>query len=112
MVETNEDTGDWRVLEGIDPAGADFPVHAQLNDEAILVLKTASGFRGVQPLCPHQGISLAKGVLMGNDGMIRCSRHHFIFRLDNGEGVNCRGMTMKVYSIRENAGRLEGLVAG
>jgi nitrite reductase/ring-hydroxylating ferredoxin subunit len=40
--------------------------------------------------------------------MIRCSRHNFIFRLDSGAGVNCSGMRLKTYAIREVNGRLEG----
>lgn len=108
--EQSEDRGEWQVLDGIDPAGTAFPVDATLADEAILVFKTASGFRGVQPLCPHQGVSLKEAALMNNDSMIRCPRHNFIFRLDDGAGVNCRGITMKTYAVRENAGRLEGLV--
>lgn len=102
--------GEWRVLAGIDPSGDGFPSEAILDGEDILVLKTSQGFRGVQALCPHQGVSLLKAALMGNDSMIRCLRHNFIFRLDNGDGVNCRGLTMKVHAIREIDGRLEGLV--
>ncbi len=111
MVEESELSGRWQVLEGIDPSAAAFPVDARLGDETILVLKTVSGFRGVQPLCPHQGGSMAQATLMSNDSMIRCPRHNFVFRLDNGAGVNCRELTLKIYSIRENSGRLEGLVA-
>ncbi len=111
MFEANEISGEWQVLEGIDPSDSAFPANAQLGDEAILVLKTASGFSGVQPLCPHQGASLMTAALMSNDSMIRCPRHNFVFRLDNGAGVNCRELTLRIYSIRENSGRLEGLVA-
>jgi nitrite reductase/ring-hydroxylating ferredoxin subunit len=107
MADASEETGEWRVLEGIDPFLADFPAETRLDGEDILVLKTAGGFRGVQALCPHQGVSLMKASLMSNDSMIRCPRHNFIFRLSNGDGVNCRGLTMKVYAIRENDGRLE-----
>ena len=110
MAEANEEAGEWQVLAGIDPASAEFPVETNLDDEDILVLKTASGFRGVQALCPHQGVSLLKASLMSDDTMIRCPRHNFIFRLDNGDGVNCRGMDMQVYDIREVDGRLEGLI--
>jgi nitrite reductase/ring-hydroxylating ferredoxin subunit len=112
MPDGNDHIGEWRVLDGIDPSVAEFPFETRLVGEDILVLKTADGFRGVQTLCPHQGVSLLKAVLMSNDSMIRCPRHNFIFRLNNGDGVNCRGLTMKVYAIRENGGQLEGLIPG
>ncbi len=111
MGEESETTSQWQVLVEIDPVGGAFPANAQLGDETILIVKTASGFRGVQPLCPHQGGSMAEAALMGNDTMIRCPRHNFVFKLDDGSGVNCRDLTLKVYAIRENSGRLEGLIS-
>ena len=110
MADVIEEAGEWRVLGGINPSDAEFPFAARLNDQDIVVWKIADGFRGVQALCPHQEVSLMEATLMRNDTMIRCHRHNFIFRLDNGDGVNCRGMTMKVYAIRENDSKLEGLV--
>jgi nitrite reductase/ring-hydroxylating ferredoxin subunit len=80
------------------------------SSRGIVVWKIADGFRGVQALCPHQEVSLMEATLMRDDTMIRCHRHNFIFRLDNGNGVNCRGLTMKVYEIRETNGKLEALV--
>ncbi len=112
MAEPVQESGEWTALDGIDPSQVAFPVSTRLGGEDILILKTADGFRGVQALCPHQGDSLMKAVLMSNDSMIRCPRHNFIFRLDNGDGVNCRGLLMKVYAIREIEGRLEGSVSG
>ena len=111
MVEASEISGEWQELEGIDPSSTAFPAETLLGGDAIVVLKTASGFRGVQPLCPDQGASLVEAALMSNDSMIRCPRHNFVFRLDNGAGVNCRELTLRVYSIRENSGKLEGLIA-
>lgn len=98
----------WQVLEGVDPVDSEFPVEAELGGEPILIFKTADGYRGTEPLCPHQKVPLKTAVLMNGDTMIRCSRHHFIFRLDGGAGVNCTGMTLKTYEIRLVEGRLEG----
>ncbi len=103
-----ESAGIWHPLDGIDPATAAFPVEAELDGVPILVFKTANGFRGTAPLCPHQQASLKTAKLMNNDAMIRCARHNFVFRLDTGAGVNCTGMTLKTYDIREKNGRLEG----
>ena len=110
MPEFNEDTGVWHTLERINPSEAEFPIEINVDGQEILILKTSGGFRAVQALCPHQGVPLLKGVLMSNDTMVRCSRHNFIFRLDNGDGVNCRGLNMKVYGIRKNDAFLEILL--
>jgi nitrite reductase/ring-hydroxylating ferredoxin subunit len=98
---------EWQTLEGIDPASTAFPAEAELAGEPILVFKTAKGYCGTEPLCPHQKVPLKTAVLMNGDTMIRCSRHHFIFRLDGGAGVNCTGMRLKTYEVREIDGRLE-----
>jgi len=99
---------EWQILEGIDPATSEFPAEATLGCETILVFRTANGYRGTEPLCPHQKVPLKTAVLMSGDTMIRCSRHHFIFRLDGGAGVNCTGMRLRTYPVREVDGRLEG----
>ena len=106
MTQVDSDIS-WHLLEGVDPESADFPVEAELDGETILVFRTADGYRGTEPLCPHQQVPLKTAVLMNGDTMIRCSRHHFIFRLDGGAGVNCTGMTLKTYEIRLVDGRLE-----
>ena len=103
---------EWQILEGIDPSTAEFPAEAALGGEPILVFRTAHGYRGTEPLCPHQKVPLKTAVLMSGDTMIRCSRHHFIFRLDGGAGVNCTGMRLKTYRIREVDARLEGALPG
>lgn len=116
MAETTEGTTDdmavWQSLDGIDPAATTFPVEATLDGETILVFRTANGFAGVEPLCPHQKVPLNTAVLMSGDTMIRCSRHNFIFRLNDGAGVNCPGMKLKVFPVREVDGRLEAARPG
>jgi len=111
MLDENEIAGVWQELDAIDVLRTKFPARAKLGGERILVVKTASGLRGIQPTCPHQAAPMNKAGLMSNDTMIRCPRHNFVFRLDNGTGVNCRDLTLKVYSIREHENRLEGFIA-
>ncbi len=108
MGDGDSSVTEWQVLAGIEAATAEFPVETELAGEPILVFKTADGYRGTEPLCPHQKVPLTSAVLMNGDTMLRCSRHHFIFRLDGGAGVNCTGMKLKTYRIREVDGRLEG----
>jgi nitrite reductase/ring-hydroxylating ferredoxin subunit len=99
--------GDWLALENVDPTAASFPLEAEVEGTPILILKTKDGYRGCEPLCPHQKVPLKSGTLMGGDTMLRCSRHNFIFRLTDGAGVNCVGMRLKVYAVRERDGLLE-----
>lgn len=105
QAQTTED--EWQPLEGVDPAAASFPAEAEIDGEPILVFRTKDGYRGCEAFCPHQGVPLKTGSLMGGDTMLRCSRHNFIFRLTDGAGVNCVGLRLKVFEVRERNGRLE-----
>ena len=97
----------WRAAEDVDPATASFPVLARVGDERVVILRTPKGYRGVEPRCPHLQAALTTAVQMSNGTMLRCIRHNFIFRLSDGKGVNCVGLQLKVYEVRENQGRLE-----
>jgi nitrite reductase/ring-hydroxylating ferredoxin subunit len=97
----------WRPVENIDLAAASFPAVAKLGEERVLILRTPKGYRGVEPRCPHLQASLTTAVQMSNGTMLRCTRHNFIFRLRDGKGVNCVGLQLKVYEVRETEGRLE-----
>jgi nitrite reductase/ring-hydroxylating ferredoxin subunit len=96
----------WKNLVGIYPATASFPIAARLDEEAIWVFRTKDGFRGVQETCPHQRVMLGTAKLISNDTMVRCALHGFTFRLADGSGVNCRGFSIKVFEVREEAGAL------
>ena len=73
----------------------------------MVILRTPKGYRGVEPRCPHLQAALTTAVQMSNGTMLRCTRHNFIFRLRDGKGVNCVGLQLKVYEVRETEGRLE-----
>jgi nitrite reductase/ring-hydroxylating ferredoxin subunit len=97
----------WHRVEDLDPATAGFPVLANAGEARVVILKTPKGYRGVEPRCPHLQAALTSAVQMSNGTMLRCIRHNFIFRLNDGKGVNCVGLQLKVYDVRENEGRLE-----
>lgn len=97
----------WHPVEGVDPGTAAFPVLAKVGEARIVILRTPKGFRGVEPRCPHLQAALTTAVQMSNGTMLRCTRHNFIFRLSDGKGVNCVGLQLKVYDVRQNQGRLE-----
>jgi nitrite reductase/ring-hydroxylating ferredoxin subunit len=95
----------WHPLD-VDPAGAEFPVRARCGAEQILVFKTKDGFRGTARVCPHQFFPLSDAILQGDDKMLRCRRHSYVFRLNDGKGINCPGYKLKVYEIKQENGAL------
>jgi nitrite reductase/ring-hydroxylating ferredoxin subunit len=96
--------GPWRVLAGFRPDSIKFPARANLDGEGIVVLRTKTGFRGVQRSCPHLQGTMMNAELIANDTMVRCPLHVFTFKLSDGKGVNCPGFRLKVYEIKEENG--------
>lgn len=96
---------DWQRLDGVDPATAEFPLRTRYNGQPIVVLRTASGYRGIQRSCPHQKRSLHDAHFQG-DSMIRCRSHGFVYRLSDGRGVNCPGFRIQVYDVKAEDGSL------
>ena len=94
----------WHPLD-VDPATAEFPVRARCGSEQILVFKTKDGFRGTARVCPHQFFPLADAILQGNETMVRCRRHSYVFRLSDGRPVNCQGYRLKVCEIKQRERR-------
>lgn len=102
----------WHEVPGVDPATASFPLVARAGSERVVIVRTPKGLRGVEPQCPHLKAAMTTAVQMANGTMLRCVKHNFIFRLSDGKGVNCLGLSLKVYDVRETQGRLEVLIAG
>jgi len=91
-------------LAGFRPDSIKFPARANLDGEGIVVLRTKTGFRGVQRSCPHLQGTMMNAELIANDTMVRCPLHVFTFKLSDGKGVNCPGFRLKVYEIKEENG--------
>jgi len=104
---TGEHVVQWHRVEGVDAATATFPVVAKVGDERVVVHKTPKGLRASELRCPHLQHSMTAAIQMSNGTMLRCPKHNFIFRLKDGKGVNCVGLQLKVYEVREAEGRLE-----
>ena len=90
------------------PDSVKFPARASLEGEGIVILRTKTGFRGVQRSCPHMQATMMNAELTANDTMVRCPLHVFTFKLSDGKGVNCPGFRLKVYEIKEEDGVLFG----
>lgn len=100
----------WRRAENIDPSKAQFPILAKVGDERVVILDTGKGYRGVEMRCPHQKAAMTLGIMMGAGTMVRCPKHNFIFRLTDGKGVNCVGLNLQVYEVRQDADGIEVLI--
>jgi nitrite reductase/ring-hydroxylating ferredoxin subunit len=96
----------WQLLAEVDPSTAEFPARARCGDDAILVLRLGTGFRGIERSCPHQKRPLNDAILQGGDKMIRCRWHSYVFRLSDGKAVNCPGYRLRVYDVKEENGAL------
>ena len=100
----------WQRLEGLEPDGV-YPARARIDGEGIVVLRTKSGFRGVQRSCPHMQATMMNAELTANETMVRCPLHVFTFKLSDGKGVNCPGFRIKIYEIKQEGGALFGRYA-
>ena len=100
-------TTEWKTLEDYTPAAVGEPVVAKADGRRVVVVDTGKELRGRELACPHLKAPMTKGILMGAGTMIRCPKHNFIFRLKDGKGVNCVGLNLKTYAIREEQGKLE-----
>ena len=90
----------WQVLDGLHPETSGFPARARVDGEGILIFKTAAGFRGVQRACPHLQASFLDAQVVGSGTMLRCTQHNYTFRFSDGKGVNCPGITMRVFEVK------------
>lgn len=96
----------WHAVEGVDPRAATFPAAGRFNDVRVWIFRSNAGYFGVAYTCPHAFQTMDTGQLVENGTAIRCSYHHYIFRLSDGRGSNCPGYTLATYDVIENAGNL------
>ena len=101
----------WCELGGLRTDNTKYPARASIEGVGIVVLKTKSGYRGVQRSCPHMQGTMMNAELVANDTMVRCPLHVFTFRLSDGKGVNCPGFKVTIYEIKEEDGKFFGRVA-
>ena len=101
----------WHAVAGLRPENTKYPARASINGEGIVVVRTKTGYRGIQRSCPHMQATMMGAELTANDTMVRCFLHAFTFRLSDGKGVNCPGFKIKVYEIKEENGAFFGRIA-
>jgi nitrite reductase/ring-hydroxylating ferredoxin subunit len=72
----------------------------------VVVFRTASGYRATARACPHQYADLLAGRIVDDGTAVRCPVHGFVFKLADGEGVNCPGFQLRIYDVIERDGAL------
>src|SRR6185437_2172406 len=90
----------WHPLSGLRPDNSKYPARATLDGTGIVILKTKTGYRGVQRSCPHMQATMMNAELTANDTMVRCPLHVFTFKLSDGKGVNCPGFKIQIYEVK------------
>ena len=96
----------WHAVDGVDPRVATFPAAARFNDVPVWIFRSDVGCFGVAYSCPHAHQTMNTAQIVENGTMIRCSYHHYLFKLSDGRGVNCPGYTLATYDVKEDAGHL------
>ena len=93
------DVGDLAELE-FNPGAT-----VKVGGEWIALFKTADGYRAMDNPCPHAGAPLADGSVL--DGKVVCFLHCWEFDLETGKCDVGDEWNVRVYPVRERAGRLE-----
>ena len=55
--------------------------------------------------CPHEGGDMAEGRVLGR--ALKCPLHGYMFSLDHGRGLNCRGYNARLHETRVDEGMLQ-----
>ena len=69
----------------------------RVGEVTVLLLKLDGQFHAYQGQCPHQGVTLAEGELVG--GIITCRAHGWQFGATDGRGVNPRTICLKRFPL-------------
>jgi nitrite reductase/ring-hydroxylating ferredoxin subunit len=91
-------------------AAADWPAEGgkmvQIGARRIGVYRHRGAWYALKDICPHAGVSLARGPVA--EGTVRCVGHGWTFSLASGDIVSGpRGFSVATYPVREREGQVE-----
>ena len=95
----------WQYVCELDPETVEFPFVVEAGEEEIAIFRVGDSFHAIQRWCPHKNADLSEGTLLGN--MVKCPLHGYIFRFDDGRGINCVGIQAQAYQVLFDSGRLK-----
>jgi len=98
-------TADWHPALPADelPAGAIRAV--EVAGRALVVVRQGDRYVVMDRWCPHQEGDLAAGRVLG--GTLKCPLHGYMFSLDTGRGLNCRGYNARLHEAQVTDGMVE-----
>ena len=79
----------------------------ELDGHHVLLVVSENGPAVINPICPHAGVDLAKGKVVGN--RLRCPTHSYLFNLETGVcplGRREGWGPLAVYELFESEGQL------
>jgi nitrite reductase [NAD(P)H] small subunit len=71
----------------------------------LVVIRLGEAWVAMDRWCPHQGGDMAEGRVLGR--ALKCPLHGYMFSLDNGRGLNCRGYNARLHETRVDEGMLQ-----
>lgn len=84
---------------------ASFPVAGR----RVLLVRTDDGLTAYEDRCPHLGVPLSAGTLLGH--VLTCSAHGYSFDVRTGDGINPRRVCLRRVAVQISEGVIfvEGL---
>ena len=95
-----------RVDLGDESEFTDLPKLMKVGTANYFLVKGSEGYRMLSTLCPHQGGEVED---VGEDVFV-CDTHGYEYERGNGRCVNNPELTMKVFLVTQQGGRLVALV--
>jgi len=74
----------------------------RLSCGRVLLARTEAGVFAYEDRCPHLGLPLSSGTLVGD--VITCAAHHFQFDATTGQGRNPSCLRLRAYPVECHAG--------
>jgi nitrite reductase/ring-hydroxylating ferredoxin subunit len=95
---------DWVSVLDLNEASLDAPQAVEVAGEDLVILRHADRYVAMDRWCPHERGDLAEGRVLGR--ALKCPLHGFMFSLDAGRGLNCRGFQVTVHEVKVEDGVL------
>ena len=102
FLKKNDDTKWFRLFDHKEDTEKNIELNnaitVQIENIKICVARTPKGYFAVSDECPHQGVSLSKGMCT-IDNEIKCPVHGYKFDLKTGKETGDRDSDLKVYKV-------------
>ena len=74
-------------------------VAVKAGPRTIAVFRVGDAFYAISNVCPHKGASLCDGEIVVEDGLVRCPRHHWNWRLEDGTLESDPRQRVRTYQV-------------